>query len=72
MALGDMKHDRPCLEQSKIAFLVGRNLTEGMKREMRGFLHRGERNKTNLVRLARFFKRPANARITRRVTVQRR
>src|SRR5207302_6417682 len=32
---------------------------------MRGFLHRTERNKTNLVRLAHFFKRPANAHVTR-------
>src|SRR5258708_21233492 len=36
-----------------------------MKRQMRGFLHRAERNKANLVRLAHFLKRPANARITR-------
>jgi hypothetical protein len=43
-----------------------------MKRPMRGFLHRTERNKANLVGLAHLFKRPANARITRRVTVQRR
>ena len=65
MALGDMEHDRPRLEQGKIAFLIGRNLAERMKRQMRGFLHRPERNKTNLVRLAHFFKRPANARIAR-------
>ena len=32
---------------------------------MRGFLHRTERNKANLVGLADFFKRPANTRITR-------
>jgi hypothetical protein len=32
---------------------------------MRGFLHGVERNKANFVRLAHFFKRPANARITR-------
>src|SRR5580698_218313 len=36
-----------------------------MKRSMRGFLHRSERNQTNLVRLAHFLKRPANARIAR-------
>src|SRR2546428_10105120 len=61
MSPGDVEHDRPCLEQSEIAFLIGRNLAERMKRQMRGFLHRPERNKTNLVRLARFLKRPANA-----------
>ena len=65
MALGDMQNDRACLEQGKIAFLIGRNLAEGMKRPMRGLLHRFERNKTNLVGLAHFFQRPANARITR-------
>ena len=32
---------------------------------MCGFLHRPERNKTNLVRSAHFLQRPANARITR-------
>src|ERR1700679_41123 len=65
MALCDMEHDRPRLEQGKIAFFIGRNLPEGMKRSMLGFLHRTERNKTNLVRLAHFFKRPANAHVTR-------
>jgi hypothetical protein len=38
MLLGDVKHDRPCLEQREIAFLIGRNLAERMKRQMRGFL----------------------------------
>src|SRR3954462_1724357 len=65
MALGDMEHDRARLEQAEIAFFVGRNLPERMKRQMRGLLHRLERNKTNLVRLAHFFQRPANARIAR-------
>jgi hypothetical protein len=65
MSLGDVKHDRPCLEQREIAFLIGRNLAERMKRQMRGFLHRTKRNKANLVGLAHFLKRPANARITR-------
>jgi len=65
LALGDMEHDRPCLEQGEIAFLVGRNLAERMKGQVRGFLHRTKRNKANLVGLAHFFKRPANAHITR-------
>jgi hypothetical protein len=65
MAFRDMEHDRPRLEQGEIAFFIGRNLSEGMKRSMRGFLHRTERNKTNLLRLADFFQRPANARVTR-------
>ena len=50
---------------SKIAFLVGPNLTERMKCEMRGFLNRTERNGADLIRLAYFFQRPANACIAR-------
>src|SRR5215212_11068359 len=65
MALRDVEHDRPRLEQGEIAFFVGRNLPERMKRQMRGLLHRPERNKANLVRLAYFLQRPANPRITR-------
>src|SRR5260221_5210658 len=60
-----MEHDRPRLEQGEITFFKGRNLPERMKRAMRGFLHRLERNKTNLVRLLHFFQRPANTRVTR-------
>src|ERR671914_3039639 len=65
MVLGYMEDDRASLEQGEIAFLIGRDLTERMKRQMRGFLHRTERNKANLVGLARFFERPANARVAR-------
>ena len=36
-----------------------------MTRQVRGFLHRVERNKANLARLAYFFKRPASAQVTR-------
>src|SRR4029453_5963299 len=60
-----MEYDRPRLEQREIAFFVGRNLTERMKLTMRGFLHLTEREKSNVVRLAHFFKRPANAHVTR-------
>src|ERR1700722_810430 len=60
-----MEHDRPRLKQDKSAFFIGRNLPERMKRSMRGFLHCTERNKTNLVRLAHFLKRPTNAHVTR-------
>src|SRR5579863_6665387 len=65
MALRDMEYDRPGLEQGEVAFFIGRNLPKGMKQTMRGFLHLSERNKTNLVRLAHFFERPANAHVTR-------
>ena len=61
----DMEHDRPRLEEGEIAFFIGRNLPERMKRAMRGLLHRFERNKTNVVRLAHLFKRPANAHVAR-------
>jgi hypothetical protein len=33
MALSDMQHDAARLEQDEIAFLIGRNLPERMKRE---------------------------------------
>src|SRR3984893_13733509 len=65
MALRDMEHDRPRLEQGEIAFFIGWHLPERMERTMRRFLHLSERKKTNLVRLAHFFKRPANAHVTR-------
>jgi hypothetical protein len=65
MALRDMEHDSPRLEQGEIAFFIGRNLSERMKREMRGFLHRFERKKTNVIRLPHLFERPANAHVTR-------
>src|SRR3981189_77305 len=65
MTLGDMEYDRPRLEEGEIAFFIGRNLPERMKHTMRGFLHFTERKKTNVVRLAHFFKRPANAHVTR-------
>jgi hypothetical protein len=38
-------------EGPQIAFLIGRNLVERMKRPMPGFLHRMERNNANLVRM---------------------
>src|ERR1700677_3712143 len=65
MALCDMEYDGPRLKQDKIAFFIGRNLPERMKRSMHGFLHRTERNETNLVRLAHFLQCPANAHVTR-------
>lgn len=49
----------------EIAFFTGRDLPERMRLKMRGFLHRTERKKMNLVTLADSFKRPANAHVTR-------
>src|SRR5207344_669148 len=60
-----MEHDGPSLEQGEIAFLIGRNLPKRMKRKMRRFFHRTERNKANFVGLPHFLQRPAHARIAR-------
>ena len=68
MALGDMEHDRPGLEQAGSACFIGRNLPARMQRQMGGPLHRAERNQTHrvsLARFSRFFERPAHARVTR-------
>ena len=32
---------------------------------MRGYLHLGKRNESNVIRLAHYFKRPANTHVTR-------
>ena len=45
-----MKEDRPRLQQNEIAFFIGRDVPERMKRAMRGFLHGFERNKANVVK----------------------
>jgi hypothetical protein len=66
MALRDVQHDRARLEQDKIAFFIGRNLPKRMKRSRRGFLQRSKRNQTNIIRLANFLERPANAHVTRK------
>jgi len=65
MVLRYMENDRARLEQDEITFFIRRDLPERMKCTMRGFLHRTERKKTNVVRLAYFFKRPAHTHITR-------
>jgi hypothetical protein len=60
-----MEHDCPRLEQGEIAFFIGRNLPERVKRDMGEFLHRFKRKKTNFIRLANLFERPANAHVPR-------
>ena len=65
MVFGNVEDDRPCLEQDEIGFLVGRNLTERVERQMRGLLHRSKRNRPDFIGLAHFLERPANARIAR-------
>jgi len=42
MALRNMEDDRACLEQNEAVFLIGGDLAEGVEREVRGLLHRGE------------------------------
>jgi len=61
MALRDVEHNRPRLEQGEIPLFIGRYLPEWMKREMRRFLHRFERQKANVVGLAHFFERPVTS-----------
>src|SRR5690606_5700852 len=63
MALRDMKHDRPRLEQDELTVLIRRNLPEWVQRAMLGLLHRFERDKANVVRLTHFLERPANAHV---------
>jgi hypothetical protein len=63
MALREVEDDRPRLEQDEIAVLIGRDLSERMKRAMLGFLHRAERQQPNVVGLAHLFERPANAHV---------
>src|SRR6185437_14136055 len=65
MMLGDVEDDRTRLEQHQLAFFVGRNLAEGLALEMRGLLHRRERDGTNLIRLADFLERPTDAHVAR-------
>lgn len=67
-----MEHDRLRLEQGESAFLIGRDLTERLKRAVCGLLHRAERHKTNVVRLAHFFERSANGHVTRQLAAIRR
>ncbi len=65
VALGDVEHDRTGFEEREITFFVRGYLAERMQREMCGLLHLGERNETNVVGLAHFFERPANAHVAR-------
>src|SRR3546814_20867547 len=50
---------------SDLAFLIGRDLPERMKREMRWLFHLGEGNKANVIRLANLFEGPANPHVSR-------
>src|SRR5690606_13635771 len=55
-----MEHDRAALEQRNIAFFVGRDLSEGLTRQMRRLLHLPERNELDPIWLIHFLQRPAH------------
>jgi len=61
--LGDVEHDAAGLEQHQVAFLVGRDLAEGMKRPVRRLLHLGEGDQADVIRLADLLERPAHAHV---------
>ncbi len=65
VALGDVKHDGARLEEPQAALLVGGDLAEGMKPEMRGPLHRLERDQADVVGPAYLLERPAHAHVAR-------
>ena len=63
VALGDVKHDGPGLEQGDVAVFIGWDLTEGLEAEVRRFLHLFKRDETHIIRLADFLQRPTDAHI---------
>jgi hypothetical protein len=65
MALRDVENDRSRLEEDEIAFLIAGNLSEGLHRAVRRFLHGLERNEADVIRLADFLKRPTDAHVAR-------
>jgi hypothetical protein len=65
VALRNVEQDRAGFERDKVAFLMGRDLPERLKRAICGCLHLAERHKANFVRLAHFFERPADTHIAR-------
>jgi hypothetical protein len=68
MALGNMQHDGTGFEQDEIAFLIGRDLPEGMKRDVRRLLLSTEGNEANVIGLSHFLKRPADTHVARQST----
>ena len=65
MALRNMQHDCARFEQREVAFFISRNAPERIERAMRGLLQFFHGKKTNVVGLAHFFERPANAHFAR-------
>ena len=65
MPLGNVEHDGTGFEQRETAFLVSRDLPEWLKRQVRGLLHRRERDQPDVVRLADFLERPAHRHVAR-------
>jgi hypothetical protein len=65
IARAHVEHDGPGFEQDESVFLVSRNLTERMKREVLRSLQRWKCNEAHFIGLACFLQRPANAGIAR-------
>ncbi|MNY49594.1 hypothetical protein D3C86_1850320 [compost metagenome] len=63
MTFGYMQHDRPGFKQDEFTLLIGRDLPEGLKRKVRRLPHRLEGKKADIIGLAHFFERPADAHI---------
>ena len=65
MALGDVEDDGAGFEEAEVALLIGGNLPERMQRQVRRLLHLLEGDQANIIGLADFFERPANAHVPR-------
>lgn len=65
MTIRDMENDRSRLEQREIAFFIGWDLPERMKRKMCSRFHRTEGKQPNVVGLVCLFECPANTHVTR-------
>ena len=63
IALRDVENDRAGFEQYEVALLIGRDLSEWLKCQMRRFPHRLEGEKANIVGQPRFLQRPADAHV---------
>src|SRR5690606_4721051 len=65
---GYVAHGRPGFEQGEVAFLITGYLAERLTRNVRGLLHLGERDQSDVVGLAGLLERPANRHVARQAT----
>ena len=63
--LGDVLNDRPALKQAEIAFLIGRDLAEGIERAVGRLLQRLKGDEAHRIGLSDFFQRPADPGVAR-------